>query len=78
MTAPTIKRKGASTAASVQDTALPIHTIDRIGTMMAVVTGASVWAKKTSTRSISFVTRFMMSPESRRSVPAGAWGSSWS
>ena len=78
MTAPTIKRKGTNTEASVQDTAVPIHTIDRIGTMIAVVTGASVCAKKTSTRSISFVTRFMMSPESRRSVPAGAWGSSWS
>ena len=78
MMAPTASRNGASTVASVQETADPIHTIVKIGTMMAVVTGASVCAKKTSTRSISFVTRFMMSPESRRSVPAGAWGSSWS
>ena len=72
MIAPTTTRKGPRTAATAQDTEVPIHTSVRIGTMMAVVTGASVWAKKTSTRSMSFVTRFMMSPESRRSVPAGA------
>ena len=78
MTAPTTSRKGNRTAARVHDTEVPIHARVRIGTMIAVVTGASVWAKKTSTRSMSLVTRFMMSPESRRSVPAGAWGSSWS
>ncbi len=56
MTAPTtVLAEGSQHAASVQDTAVPIlATTDRIGTMMAVVTGASVWAKNTSTRSISF------------------------
>jgi len=77
-TRPETSRKQSSTRASHHDVAAPIHPRVMAGTTTAVHTGARVWAKNTSMRSMSFVTRLSRSPESRESDPAGAWGSSWS